>query len=197
MDKNYLLKTTTNLYRLTLLFPKKESLRFKTRELAGDIMAKGTELLVDPSHSRKTITELKGYLEIMDSYLELAKNQDWVSPFDVLEIQQEYANIMKQVGLIEESAKESIVDCSEKDIPPQKTEKRNIFNDEIVLNKEVRQNRILDFLRNKESVQVGELMQVFPNISKRTLRRDFECLLTKGSVDRSGKKSATSYKLRA
>ena len=193
MDKNYLLKTTTNLYRLTLLFPKKEPLRFKTRELAGDIMAKGTELLAGLNYSQKTITELKGYLEIMDSYLELAKNQDWVSPFDVLEIQQEYANIMKQVGLMEEP----IINNPIKEILPKTVEKRNIISDEVVLNKEVRQNRILDFLRERECVQVGELMQVFPNISKRTLRRDFECLLTKGVVDRFGKKSATSYKLRA
>ena len=75
--------------------------------------------------------------------------------------------------------------------------KKNIFDEDTVVNKDVRQNRILDFLRGKECVQVGELMQVFPNISKRTLRRDFECLLTKGVVDRFGKKSATAYKLRA
>lgn len=192
MDKNYLLKTTTNLYRLTLLFPKKEPLRFKIRELAGDIMAKATELLIG-NQSKKTVIDLKGCLEIMDGYLELAKNQDWVSPFDILEIQQEYVNIMKQVVLIESST----VCMPEKIEEPVKVVKKNIFDEDMVVNKDVRQNRILDFLRGKECVQVGELMQVFPNISKRTLRRDFECLLAKGVVDRFGKKSATSYKLRA
>ena len=199
MDKDYLLKTTTNLYRLTLLFPKKESLRFKTRELAGDIMAKGTELLAGLDQPQKILSDLKGDLEIMDSYLELAKNQDWVSPFDVLEIQQEYANIMKQVKLMEESnvsypEKSIKLDFSQKQ--PEKAENRNIFDEEAG-SKEARQKRILELLRGRESVQVGELMQVFPNISKRTLRRDFECLLAQGVVDRFGDRSTTFYRLRA
>lgn len=194
MDKNYLLKITTNLYRLTLLFPKKEPLRFKVRELAGDIMAKVTELLVaEPNHSQKIISDIKTNLEIMDSYLELAKNQDWVSPFDVLEIQQEYANITKQIRLMEEPS----VNYLERNIQPKETENKSIFVKEELGGKETRQQKILDVLRNRESVQVGELLQVFPNISKRTLRRDFDCLLTKGVVERVGEKSATFYRLRA
>ena len=39
MDKNSLERITKNLYELTLLFPKKESLRYKTREVANDILA--------------------------------------------------------------------------------------------------------------------------------------------------------------
>jgi hypothetical protein len=199
MDKDYLLKTTTNLYRLTLLFPKKESLRFKTRELAGDIMAKGTELLIGLDQPQNIFSDLKGDLEIMDSYLELAKNQDWVSPFDVLEIQQEYANIMKQVKLMEESNIPLAEKSIKLDFPqeqPEKSENRNIFDGEAG-SKETRQQKILELLRSRESVQVGELMQVFPNVSKRTLRRDFECLLAKGIVNRLGEKSSTFYKLRA
>jgi len=39
MDPNHLLQITNELYRLTLLFPKKEPLRYKMRELADDILA--------------------------------------------------------------------------------------------------------------------------------------------------------------
>jgi len=39
MEKKFLLQFTNELYRLTLLFPKKEPLRYKMRELADDILA--------------------------------------------------------------------------------------------------------------------------------------------------------------
>lgn len=39
MEKKFLLQITNELYRLTLLFPKKEPLRYKMRELADDILA--------------------------------------------------------------------------------------------------------------------------------------------------------------
>ena len=40
MDKDFLIQLTTELYRLTLLFPKKEPLRYKMRELADEILTK-------------------------------------------------------------------------------------------------------------------------------------------------------------
>jgi len=39
MNKENLTQITNELYRLTLLFPKKEPLRYKMRELADDILA--------------------------------------------------------------------------------------------------------------------------------------------------------------
>ena len=39
MEKKFLLQFTNELYRLTLLFPKKEPWRYKMRELADDILA--------------------------------------------------------------------------------------------------------------------------------------------------------------
>jgi len=39
MDRSFLIQLTNEIYRLTLLFPKKEPLRYKMRELADDILA--------------------------------------------------------------------------------------------------------------------------------------------------------------
>ena len=39
MDKNSLIELTNKVYKLTLLFPKKEPLRYKIREVADDILA--------------------------------------------------------------------------------------------------------------------------------------------------------------
>ena len=99
MDKDYFIKLTTNLYRLTLLFPKKEPLRYKTRELADDILSNCILAFTDnPKESKNLLSEVNKNLEILDGYLELAKSQNWVSPFDVFEIQKEYSKIREQIG---------------------------------------------------------------------------------------------------
>ena len=51
MNKDFLLKITNELYRLTLLFPKKEPLRYKMRELADDILAQSLRITCPPSAS--------------------------------------------------------------------------------------------------------------------------------------------------
>jgi hypothetical protein len=59
MNKDYLIQLTNNLYHLTLLFPKKEPLRYKMREIAIDILADFEEL--------KSSQILKN-LEILDGF---------------------------------------------------------------------------------------------------------------------------------
>ena len=199
MDKNYLLKTTTNLYRLTLLFPKKEPLRYKTRELADNILANGIMVLSESPLWEKAILELKRDLEIMDGYLELAKNQNWVSPFDVLEIQKEYVNLRSTVE--EWTARETLPLLKDQDVFESSGTEKTEHDKEIVIGsqeagKETRHQRILEVLRQKGRVQVGEMKQVFANVSKRTLRRDFEFLLNQGVVERMGDKNETFYRLK-
>ncbi len=58
-----------------------------------------------------------------------------------------------------------------------------------------RQGKILNILKEKEKVQVWQMKEVFPEITKRTLRRDFERLLKQGLVERIGEKNNTFYKL--
>ncbi len=187
MDKSYFIKLTTNLYRLTILFPKKEPLRYKIREFADNILANSVLIFKkEPSQSKKLILEIEEYVEVLDSYLELAKSQNWVSPFDVLEIQKEYANLIGELNRSEESKTRVLI--------PEIAS--HVVKEESVYGKEDRQDKILEFLRQRGKAQVGELQQIFPDISKRTLRRDFEFLLKQGIVQRIGEKSSTFYQLR-
>ena len=101
MDKDYFTKLTSNLYHLTLLFPKKEPLRYKIRELGGDVLSSLILVLADnPYKSKERVFEIGKKLEILDSYFEVAKSQNWVNSFDVLEIQKEYGKIGKEIGEI-------------------------------------------------------------------------------------------------
>lgn len=60
----------------------------------------------------------------------------------------------------------------------------------------LRQNRILTFLKEKGGAQVWEIQKIFPNVSKRTIRRDFRSMLKQGLIERYGERNTTSYKLK-
>ena len=59
-----------------------------------------------------------------------------------------------------------------------------------------RKDKILEILKQREKAQVGDFKEVFPEVSKRTLRRDFKSLMEEGLVERMGEKSATFYKIK-
>ncbi|MFH1180995.1 MAG: DeoR family transcriptional regulator [bacterium] len=170
MDKDFLIQLTKRLYRLTLLFPQKEPLRYKMREQADEILAGfigNSAGFADLAGREK--------LEILDGFFEIAKSQDWVSSKDCLILQEEY-------NKLKEFAAAAI------NLPQKETEQVAAFL--------TRQEKILGFLKEKGRAQVGELKQVFPQISKRTLRRDFENLLGQGLIERRGNKNDTFYQLR-
>jgi len=170
MDKDNLVELTNKVYKLTLLFPKKEPLRYKIREVADDILACN-------SGSKK----LQENLDILKKYFKVAKWQNWVSYFDILEVEEKYDKIEK--GLL-------------------KTVEKPVF----VKNKSIRgptsgsldnrKERILEILKEKERIQVWEVNEILSDVSKRTLRRDFEQLLRQGLVERIGERNDTFYKLK-
>jgi len=59
-----------------------------------------------------------------------------------------------------------------------------------------RQNRIAEFLKEKGRAQVWEIQNIFPRVSKRTIRRDFRSMLEQGLIERTGERNTTAYKLK-
>lgn len=160
MDKNFLIKLTQNLYRLTLLFPKKEPLRYKMRELADDILAE--------NGSPRTLE----YLGVLDGFFEVVKTQNWVANQDILNLQAEYSKIDGEL-----KAQPSLFADSPQPLPD-------------------RQSKILSFLRENGRVQVWQVKQILPEVTKRTLRRDFDRLLDQGVIERIGERNDTSYQIK-
>jgi len=174
MDKNYFIQLTSNLYRLTLLFPKKEPLRYKIREVADEVLAKLVQIdLTGSIPVNKLILELQKDLEILDSFFEIAKIQNWVSYFDVLEIQKEYSKIREVIkGVKEDSEANFSISLSP------------------------RQEKILVIVKEKRRIQLGDLIPIFPEISRRTLIRDCEFLCQAGLIIREGSGRGSSYCLK-
>jgi Fic family protein len=181
MDRNFLIKLTNNLYQLTLLFPKKEPLRYKMRELADEIL---NDFYKDQN------PEIFKNLETLDSFFEVVKNQSWVSQDDILFLQKEY-NKLKE-------------DLENSQQPNQVLEKVKIFDklkaaelktENVSQFSNSRHGKILGILKEKGRAQVWEIKQIFPEVSKRTLRRDFEQMVNQGIIERMGERNNTFYQI--
>ncbi len=270
MDKENLINLTKKTYQLTLLFPKQEPLRRRIRETADDILAG----LIMSQKTKNDISLLRGYFEVIDSFLEVAISQNWTMPAAINEIKNSYAalkaefeqnsaNLMLEAKKshsemsqppasaeeflqenFQEEREEKNVEIKENIIyaPPasampligqqlselknepapmdsmpldfqqekkeaneqeneqeKKEESDSSFKsvkEELTESQIVRQNRIVEFLKQKGRAQVWEIQKIFPDISKRTIRRDFRSLLEQGLIERVGERNKTYYKMK-
>ena len=188
MDRSFLIQLTNEIYRLTLLFPKKEPLRYKMRELADDILF---DLISVPqkTYRGQTPVSLDGKLEVLDGFFEVAKNQNWIKPEDLLNLQKEYSKLKGQLKLKAEPIKSEVKLTQVR--PLQKSELTEVRPVQNSMNE--RQEKILAVLKEKEKAQVWQIKQIFPQTSKRTLRRDFENLFKQGIIERIGERNETYY----
>jgi len=169
MNKEELLQMTKELYRLTLLFPKKEPLRYKMREVANEILA----LFLDKKSKDSPIFQIK--LDILDAFFEIAIAQNWVKNGEILALKQQYNNLKSTI---------------------KETPKNSLPRPQIFLSALQRQQKIVELLKEKNQIQVWEVKQIFPQVSKRTLRRDFANLVKAGIIERVGSQNNTFYKLK-
>jgi len=209
MEKKQIIDLTNKVYRLTLLFPKKEPLRYKIREIANDILTfsinweslnslnPGKYASNLKERKKETIFNLEESLDVIHNYFEISKWQNWINYFEILEIQEEYDKIKKE--LYEEIKKIEIEEKTNEiqNIPKNNLiEEKDIQTDNNFIEKETRKEKIIKILKKVEKIQVGEINKLFPDVSKRTIRRDFQKMLNQGIIERIGEKNTTYYRLK-
>ncbi len=179
MDKEYFTDLTNDLYRLTLLFPKKEPLRYKIRELADNILA-NLSILLEGTEKRESeiILELKGDLAPLNNFFDVAKKQNWVAEENIDNVQDRYRAIKEEIDKFKSEEVEE-----EKELPVS------------LIDLKGREKEIVELLKEKGRAQVSDIISLFPKINKRTIRRDFDSLTRKGIVKRVGKANLTFYQL--
>jgi len=221
MDKDFLIQLTNALYGLTLLFPKKEPLRYKMRELADEIL----EDLIKLSTPNFKLTEARplSALEVLDSFFEVAKAQSWVKADNILAIQRDYAKLKDEFekAKVDERQLSLVIEDEEGDASSSPAEFMKPAEDKKTLEGEdkptetilfalesrteshslkagsmlERQEKIMDFLKENGRVQVWQVKQILPEVTKRTLRRDFEYMLSQGLIERMGERNDTYYQV--
>jgi len=205
MNKEKVIEITNKLYKQTLLFPKKEPLRYKMREVADNIL---TEIVGwETSHKLNPgWLSVEKDFAVLKSYFNVAKWQNWASYFDLLKLEDEYdkleRDLKEEIESLKQIEKLSQIEegLNKKEHKEQekrdKSEKEEINNFSDFLEPlEPRKRKIIEILKEKEKIQVWEVKKVFPNVSKRTIRRDFDKLVKQGLIERIGTRNETFYRL--
>ena len=125
----------------------------------------------------------------------MAEIQEWIKKENFAVLQKEYEAISENVKLL--AAQEKRTGFRKAPIVEERAlmaDKPRQEQNRIDLGKK-RCGKIVEILKQRKTVQVKDLKDVFPTVSKRTLRRDFEYLLQKGIVERLGDNNTTLYQL--
>ncbi len=211
MDKSYFIELTGKLYRLTFLFPAKEPLRHKIREIGDEILSNLVLILEGEMVKRKESAFcVERDIEIMDALLELAKTQNWVDSEAITKIQEKYREIKMEVeefndilrrksalyeqkALLLEDKEDRFKEEreTEREKPKEKKEEKEKKKPEVKLND--RQEKILRLLMKKQKMQVKDFQGALPKTTKRTLRRDLSALTKKKLTKRAGSGNTTYY----
>lgn len=213
MEKDFFLNLNKEIYRLTLLFPKKEPLRYKMREIANEILAELVKNNFFQTEVKKPFlqdSDCLSNLEVLDCFFEIAKAQNWTKKEELDILQKSYSELKETLekiklenNLLELRMKNSILPL---EIPKKKeflteekkeeSKEKTFFSPSNKKELNERQKKILDFLRENERVQVWQIKKIMPQVTKRTLRRDFEFLVKKGIIERMGERNNTFYQLK-
>jgi hypothetical protein len=191
--KNNLLAITNEVYRITLLFPKKEPLRYKIRELANDALSNFISLSNETSIQPRLIAgrNFDSLLEVIHNFLEVSKEQNWVKESEILSLQEGYSKIKEETKNLSEKKDDKLLS------PANIKAKKIITPEDSKLDIPERQKKILSILKKKDQAQIWEIKEAFPEVSKRTLRRDFKKMLQDNIVEKIGEKNSTFYRVKA
>ena len=217
MDKQYLAQLARAVYRVTELFPRNEPLRYKTREMADEILHDFVLFQnLEAQKRNQAKNQIFSKIEILSEYyFDLAKEQNWVNPRNFLILKREYDKIKTEMVGAPSSAQ---LEPSEVELPkiepkpePEPAPERAPTPTPALPVKALakagapapepgklseRHKEIIKIIKQKQEAQVGEIRESFPELSKRTLRRDLEYLLKQGYVERFGQWNQVSYRVR-
>ncbi len=188
MDRDYFIKLTIGVYRVTELFPEKEPLRYKIRDKANDILVDLISTNPDiTSHKQEAIRNIK----ILDIYFTVAESQNWVNSLNFLFLKKEYNRIKDE--LLNQISVQDKLDKNKGELSFYPKFLQDTTKEKKISELSVRQKKIIEILKTKDKIQVQGLQEFFPGISKRTLRRDLRNLLKQKMVKRIGKNNMVFY----
>ncbi len=212
MDVDYIIKLTLSAYRLTDDWNKKNLLQLRVREAAAEVL-KNSILLAygNPGvEARKALNE--SLLKLEDA-LEWARREKLVSRKNFVFLKEEYGRVKVRLNNHEtpsenEEKKQEQNSKTKQEIRSEQPKKEKLEEEKEEKNKKEakeeqkevknlkpREEKIVEVLKEKERAQVNELKGFFPDISKRTLRRDIDSLLEKELITRHGQWNNVYYTL--
>ncbi len=202
MEERFI-KISSVAYKILEYFPEQDPIKNKAKEKVLDIMEKlslvlGTDGWVSLQKDKDS-NQLIIDIDVFLSYLEIAKTQRWLDQMNYLIISKEYIELKKEI-LQKPNLRNSIsIDSSQitnhklqTNPEIQRSEVQNNKNDKELTE---RQKKIIEILKNNQEAQVSDIIRFLPNITKRTIRRDLDGLLSSGVVVRVGEWNKIFYQV--
>ena len=173
MDRNFFIKLTFGVYRVTKAFPPGEQIGEKMQDLASALLVDLLWLERDKGVVSQALHKTKELSQVLAE----TREKNWVEQTNFLILEQEYKKVK---GFLESFAVVEVPIVKKEEGP----------------NLSERQKKIIAILQTKEKVQVWELQKVLPEVTKRTLRRDLDELLRLNLIERQGEWNSIFYQLR-
>lgn len=208
MDRGFFIKLTFAVIKVLNASSGDKELRRQIQESAESILA--DVLVISEEHpitfQQKHIIALRAQ-ECIDAMLHRlleAKKKEIISYGSFVVLEREYMRIQAWLAgvilaLPKEQEKEKEVKSQPRVLVSKEPKKESVVS--LVKKPEShskisdRQKKILDILKNKNKAQVWELQKIFPQVTKRTLRRDLDDLLQQNLVVRIGEWNTVSYQI--
>ena len=171
VKKEDIIKIVVGTYKVTKFIPDNESLRFKIRDTANDILA----MFAGSNTSKK---ELNSKIDIILAYFAVDKTQNWSDSgnFDILERNYERLREMENKNV---QVKEAVVIKKQVQKPKIKT-----ISSLQASKPNKRQTQIINLVKMRGQISLDEMKRSFPQVTPRTLRRDINSLSEKGTIQR-------------
>lgn len=199
MNTDYIINLTLSVCRLSENWEDSNFLKFKLKNSAYEVLCVFVKQ-AEKNPVSGTDYQVSEKIEAFQQTLKQIRAQKLISRNDFLFLQKEYNVLRKRIEKGPVSLKREkpapIIGSELKKAQEQVKEKqKSAPSQDLKQDLNQRQNKILEMLREKQKAQVWELKPFFPDVSKRTLRRDLDDLLKKGLVQRKGEWNKIFYHL--
>jgi hypothetical protein len=212
MTEENIIKLTNALYKVTGLFPKEEPLKFAIRKEGLDVLffsniVKGKSVSASAKERGEHLDKVLAKVELIKTYLGIAKEQEWVSERNFVILEREYDSLKDSLSLevlrVKEVKRQAVMDIKpipvsagirqeakeEKKAEPEKKEIKHIKYEEL----SSVQLKVLEILQSKGSLKANQISEFFPEMNPRTIRRELKGLKDSKIITSNGGGKMTVY----
>jgi hypothetical protein len=203
--KDKIKKLTGALYRVTDLFPDKEPLKWVLRNKAASIYENLVILNLNSLKNKNEIIDETFFLisqivEIFDLVSESffisginfkILKKEYVSLMDILEGKK--GDILEEVKLLSSSSFAPLAEQKIKSKNPIGHIGQNHIGQGVNANKNGREVKIFDFLKNNGAKTTGEITSIFTGISEKSVQRELLKMVEEGKLRAEGEKRWRKY----
>ena len=163
---------------------------FKVSDLIADLVLrekiKAQTLNVYKNFFEKNHSELLKEIDILDSLFYLSGHLNLAKEEHVLSLRNGFLVLKSHIILV---FNQSVV--GPKSIISEKVKKETKENNDL----SARQEKILEKFQSKETLKLAEIMDLFPEVSEKTIRNELSSLIGFKKITRSGQGNGSFYKI--